>query len=508
MKTLKNIFFALLIVGFILSLFSKEALAAEIPSVNDTGDSFTETTITYVNPLYADVIDESDLKEPSDISTCAVSQYETSIEDAAAYVREQMKNRQETIEVGLQTSSEEELKVLSQTIYQTAIKHTGVPTEGDYLYLQFGGYKCQISSSSQNGVRSITFAYTMTYYSTAEQEAEVDTAVKNLFNQLQLDGKTDYEKLSAIYDYICANVTYDHENLNNQNYLLKYTAYAALINKTAVCQGYANLLYRLALEAGIDTRSIHGTSNGEGHAWNISKLDNYYYNLDSTWDAGVTSYNYFLRSNENFPNHDRSEEYLTEEFNRNYVMSTQDYTPPEPDPDCPFVDVTKDDYFYDAVLWAYNNSITDGVNEDHFAPKATCTRAQIVTFLYRAAGKPEVKVENNPFVDVENDRFYTEAILWAVENGITDGMDETHFAPDDTCTRGQIVTFLYRAAGKPEAKGENNPFVDIAEDKYYSKAVLWAVKEGITDGMDETHFAPDDTCTRGQAVTFLYRYFN
>ena len=134
MKTLKNIFFALLIVGFILPLFSKEALAAEIPSVNDTGDSFTETTITYVNPLYADVIDESDLKEPSDISTCAVSQYETSIEDAAAYVREQMKNRQETIEVGLQTSSEEELKVLSQTIYQTAIKHTGVPTEGDYLF--------------------------------------------------------------------------------------------------------------------------------------------------------------------------------------------------------------------------------------------------------------------------------------------------------------------------------------------------------------------------------------
>lgn len=505
MKSLKNVFFALLIVGFILPLFSKEALAAEIPSVNDTDDSFTETTITYINPLYEDVINESDLKEPSDTSTCAASQYETSIEDAAISVRKQMTNRKETVEVGLQTSNEEDVTSLSRTIFQTAIKHTGVPTEGDYLYFHFGGYKCQISSSSQNGVRSITFTYTMTYYSTAEQEAEVDTAVKSLLNQLHLEHKTDYEKLCAIYDYICTNVTYDHENLNDQNYLLKYTAYAALINKTAVCQGYANLLYRLALEAGIDTRIIHGTSNGEGHAWNIAKLDNYYYNLDSTWDAGVTSYNYFLRGSENFPNHDRSDEYLTEEFNRNYVMSAEDYTPPEPDPSCPFVDVKKDDYFYDAVLWAYNNNITTGVDDTHFAPSDSCNRAQSVTFLWRAYGQPEPSSAENPFVDVKSSEYYYKAVLWAYENGITNGKSSTRFEPNDTVTRKEFLTFLWRSENKPEPETTDNPFVDVPEDQYYTKAVLWAYEKGITSGTDVTHFQPDANCLRGQVVTFLHR---
>ena len=281
-----------------------------------------------------------------------------------------------------------------------------------------------------------------------------------------------------------------------------------MINKTAVCQGYANLLYRLALEAGIDTRSIHGTSNGEGHAWNISKLDNYYYNLDSTWDAGVTSYNYFLRSNENFPNHDRSEEYLTEEFNRNYVMSTQDYTPPEPDPDCPFVDVTKDDYFYDAVLWAYNNNITTGVDATHFAPFASCNRAQSVTFLWRAYGQPEPSYTEIPFVDVKSSEYYYKAVLWAYENGITSGKSSTHFEPNDTVTRKEFLTFLWRSENKPEPETTDNPFVDVPADEYYTKAVLWAYEKGITSGTDATHFSPDENCLRGQVVTFLYRSFN
>ena len=171
----------------------------------------------------------------------------------------------------------------------------------------------------------------------------------------------------------------------------------------------------------------------------------------------------------------------------------------------PFVDVKKADYFYDPVLWAVSKNITNGMDATHFAPEAGCTRAQVVTFLWRAAGKPTPTSKTNPFVDVKKGEWYYDAVLWAVEKGITTGMDATHFAPDSTCTRSQIVTFLWRYAGKPAASG-SNPFADVAGNAYYYDAVRWAVKLGITNGMDATHFAPDATCTRGQIVTFLYRY--
>ena len=173
-------------------------------------------------------------------------------------------------------------------------------------------------------------------------------------------------------------------------------------------------------------------------------------------------------------------------------------------PTNPFADVKKADYFYDPVLWAVSKNITNGMDATHFAPEAGCTRAQVVTFLWRAAGKPAPTNKTNPFVDVKKGEWYYDAVLWAVEKGITTGMDATHFAPDSTCTRSQIVTFLWRYAGKPSASG-SNPFVDVPSGEWYTNAVRWAVGKGITTGMDATHFAPDSTCTRGQIVTFLYR---
>ncbi|MGM9566828.1 MAG: S-layer homology domain-containing protein, partial [Clostridia bacterium] len=173
-----------------------------------------------------------------------------------------------------------------------------------------------------------------------------------------------------------------------------------------------------------------------------------------------------------------------------------------------FVDVPADAYYYDAVLWAAKNGIASGIDETHFAPDADCTRAQAVTFLWRASGSPVTKSTTMPFTDVPADSYYTQAVLWAAENGITVGIDETHFAPDAKCTRAQAMTFLWRAAGSPVTDSATMPFTDVAADSYYAQAVLWAAGNNITIGIDETHFAPDATCTRAQIVTFLHRDMN
>lgn len=170
----------------------------------------------------------------------------------------------------------------------------------------------------------------------------------------------------------------------------------------------------------------------------------------------------------------------------------------------PFVDVKKGAYYYDAVLWAVEQKITSGTSATTFSPDASCTRAQMVTFLWRAAGSPKVENGKNPFADVKADAYYYDAVLWAVEKGVTSGTSATTFSPDATVTRGQTVTFLYRNAGSPEVSG-TMPFTDVEADAYYAKAVQWAVQQKITTGTSETTFSPMSDCTRGQIVTFLYR---
>ena len=172
----------------------------------------------------------------------------------------------------------------------------------------------------------------------------------------------------------------------------------------------------------------------------------------------------------------------------------------------PFVDVLPSDYCYDAVLWAVNQGVTSGVSSTMFAPNQPCTRAQIVTFLWRAAGSPAPKSASN-FTDVPADAYYAKAVAWAVENGITGGTGDGKFSPDATCTRAQAVTFLYRASGSPAVSG-NAAFTDVAADAYYAAAVTWAEKNGITGGIGGGLFGSDQSCTRGQIVTFLYRARN
>ena len=169
-----------------------------------------------------------------------------------------------------------------------------------------------------------------------------------------------------------------------------------------------------------------------------------------------------------------------------------------------FVDVSADAYYYDAVLWAAEEGITGGTDAVHFSPDVACTRAQAVTFLWRADGSPEPKSIVMTFEDVAVDAYYYDAVLWAVENGITAGTTATTFAPNATCIRAQIVTFLWRSQKTPSADAVN-PFTDVAAEAYCSDAVLWAVENGVTAGTTAATFSPDNNCTRAQIVTFLYR---
>ena len=176
---------------------------------------------------------------------------------------------------------------------------------------------------------------------------------------------------------------------------------------------------------------------------------------------------------------------------------------------CPsrgFVDVDHGatGWYHLAVDWAVTGGVTNGVDASHFGPNASCTRGQMVTFLWRAKGSPEPTRTTNPFVDVASDQYYYKPVLWAVENGITNGIDAKHFGPDNTVTRGQTVTFLWRMEGKPAPRGASG-FGDVSASEYYAAPVAWAVENGITNGIDATHFAPENHCTRAQIVTFLWR---
>ncbi len=186
-----------------------------------------------------------------------------------------------------------------------------------------------------------------------------------------------------------------------------------------------------------------------------------------------------------------------------YGTPSPDPTPPDPTV-ASFQDVYEKDYYAEAVKWAVEKGITSGTDKTHFSPNASCTRAQAVTFLWRAAGEPEPQGTAAGFTDVKAGAYYEKAVQWAVEQGITAGTGVGKFSPEVPCTRGQIVAFLWRKEGSPEAAGA--AFGDVQPGAYYETAVKWAVERGITAGTSSTTFSPESRCTRAQIVSFLYRY--
>ncbi|MBQ1371453.1 MAG: S-layer homology domain-containing protein, partial [Oscillospiraceae bacterium] len=171
-----------------------------------------------------------------------------------------------------------------------------------------------------------------------------------------------------------------------------------------------------------------------------------------------------------------------------------------------FTDMPADDNWAHASIdWAWLEGVTNGTSETSFSPEEFCTRAQVVTFLWKAAGRPEPASTETAFKDLDTSGFYYKAVLWAAEQGITNGTSTTSFSPEDLCTRAQVVTFLWNQQGKPQPKTEECPFTDVLQGEYYTKAVLWANENNITNGTSLTLFSTTDTCTRAQFVTFLYR---
>ncbi len=287
--------------------------------------------LLHVNPLYEGIIDVEDLKKElqaieesylgAEIGIQSEQVYET-IEEAGEYVKQEMVKRTSVITVSVKPTAGNDP---FHQILNAAMKHTeeGSGQEGDALRWVYGG--CQ--GSTRTWGDQITITYTMQYYTTKEQEEQLTAKVNSIMNELNLAGKTDEEKVKAIHDKLCATTDYDYENLNVASYKLKYTAYAALCQGKAVCQGYAIAFYRLCKEAGLSVRVISGIGGGGGHAWNIVKVGDYYYNIDTTWDGqdSETRYSFYLQNEADFADHVRDNEYNTEEFHQTYPMARYSY---------------------------------------------------------------------------------------------------------------------------------------------------------------------------------------
>lgn len=605
-------------------------LFTQIPS------AFAQTTEYFiisdetVNPCLLTVPDDS-AQLLSDTENIPESKkYIKSNSEAAEFIRTQLKNRepkfllQVEIPRKIEMTTNQQKEVVKQMIwdyFELAIGETDREDEGDYLRYS---YKSKaFSASCQYGEDKTQFfiTYEMQYFTTLEQEQELTLKLKQIIDGFGFTAETtEYKKIKTIYDYIIDHIKYDEEHVKDETCITKFSAYGALIKKRAVCQGYAQLFYRMVKDVGIDSRVITGyggkvtsdTELPENHAWNIVRVGDLYYYADSTWDVGHDLCDYFLKGENDFPDHVKTMYYETADFKKAYPISKtaiscvygdewheidaehhaklckncelpgelywhklnessvcedcgfvgeghqhvydnacdtacnlcstkrkishsygsyvynndatakKDGTKTRTCKICgatdtvvaagtklknPFGDVKASDYYYEPVLWAVKNSVTSGLSKTEFGPSDYCTRGQVVTFLWRAAGCPTVKNNKNPFVDVKSSQFYYKAVLWAVEQGITSGTSNTTFEPNATCSRGQIVAFLYRFAGSPKVS-TSNPFTDVSSKQYFYKPVLWAVKNGITSGVDKTSFAPDETCTRAQVVSFLYRYMS
>ena len=338
-KVTKSLTALLLALVMSLTLLPTQALAAE------SAAKPRSYTVSYTNPLYADIADSgtfiSTRTAPTTYAASAEAAdtgYLTTRAAVIAELRSQMIDRQSTIEF--------KVKLEPGTIdlkdwWQEALSHvTGDGSSGDFLRWQFKSYGAGATpekfNESWTGGYEVT--YTVMWYTTSQQETQLNSYIKNtILPQLALGGKTTYQKVQAIYNWITKNVRYDYAHLNDSTYKLQYTAYAAAINKTAVCQGYANLFYRLANDAGIDCRIITGTADGGNgvwgpHAWNIVKMDDgKYYCLDATWDEGRSSYSYFLKGTAAF-----NKDHLVDTgekatyFWSQYPVSNMDFAPDAP----------------------------------------------------------------------------------------------------------------------------------------------------------------------------------
>ena len=312
----------------IISCILTVLILASVLPANAFADSSVIHRQIHINPLYKDVVDQkqlfSTLNGAPRLYSDTQPQEAGSADEAAVILRKGMENREARIAIRCPADAITPTDGILDEIAEKAMEETGVPTQGDYIRWTYAGWSGSYSLESDDEGRHYVFVYDCKYYTTAAQEAELSEKIDSVLQSLDInDESSDYDVICAVYDYICANVSYDYDNLNDSEYLLKYTAYAAMINKTAVCQGYSALMYRMLQQKNIDCRLIPGSN----HAWNIVAIDGVYYNADSTWDAGrdPKNYAYFLCGDSDFAEHTRYSEYSTEEFYRLYPMAETKY---------------------------------------------------------------------------------------------------------------------------------------------------------------------------------------
>ena len=521
---------------------------------------------------------------------------DSTVDKVAQKVRKAVKNFDSKLTVTLDNPVND-INAFITKVKDKAFEHTGKPGEGDYLRWTISRFN-YIARASNNKYNSVEF--TFKYHVTKSQDSEAKKKADTILTNLKLDGKKNYDKIKAIYDYIAKNVTYYKSSAGTTG--VSYAMYGALCKKQASSNGVVLAIYYMALKAGIDCRIISGSLEGNSYVWNIIKLGGEYYYLDATGDLGEKNYNYFLKCPRSMGQYLPDYVYTTDSFKKKYPMATMDYylkiatpTPTEipiPSPkkveytmkeeegsitvvcgdkimlhmpdlphssiewtstnpnvykfldDCAkmagqtkvtviyydasnkdadgnpgqtrmsvditvlYKDVTKSsDFWYAPTNYLTAKDVVKGYeNQTLFKPGNDCTRAQMLTFMWRLAGSPTPKSKTCQFSDVKEGEYYYKPVLWAVENGITTGYDDGTFRPKTVCTRAQTVTFLWRMAGKPSPKSSTNNFNDVKTTDYFYKATLWASEKKILAGYDDGTFRPQGLCLRRQMVTFLYKY--
>ncbi len=483
----------------------------------------------WINPIYEGIFTEDDIRALSaDDELFAASDNVVLNSDAEAveYLKSQLKARNTVISFSTTTPLKYGVKELLNAAMDESV--AAGSDERDYIRSHFSRASMEYSP---NGT---CFKYTVSYLSTAGQEAEVAAAIEKALAELGISGKSDYQKVKAIHDYIVNHVVYLFDDQNQC-----YSAYGAIINGKAVCQGYASLFYRMCREAGIPVRIITGLGNGGAHAWNIVKLGDYWYNVDVTWDDPITNtgqqilrHTYFLKSEADFGDHDREEPYNTEDFYREYPMSPVSYdesmdpgpmqtptpginpdptptpgtdpapiptstpgtdptpiptsTPgtdpipgptatPAPDKDWTFTDVKviPGNWKYENIRFVNEKGIMTGVKADQFRPDDQLTRAQFASVIYRLAGSPQVSYRDI-FSDVPAGKWYSNAIIWAYENKIVAGLGEGRYGIDDNITREQMARMLMELA--KVQKYDTSDEADFGRFEDASQVSRWAAE--------------------------------
>lgn len=293
--------------------------ATEEVTEDETEETTEETAKTTVidkgilkNPIYKDIHFEGGFDtytNDTEVENVKVD----SINNAVSEIRKQLVARTNSFTLEIQSDTD----VDAIELLEKSFEHTGVGNEGDYIRYNYHQAMYETSkTTTDDGVSVYTIVYTVEYMTTASQENEATQCLNNILSELKLSDKTDVEKITSIYNYICENVTYDYDGLEDETDILKYSSYGAIVEKNCVCQGYATMFYRMCLEAGIDARVITGQSRGENHAWNIVKIGDEYYNVDSTWDAGCFEYSFFLKCDGDFADHDDEDPNKTAEYTR------------------------------------------------------------------------------------------------------------------------------------------------------------------------------------------------